>query len=206
MLLRIVFLPVFQFLQEQRLHSLSEQPVQVLNHPRVKKYLLIFKLNFLYSSLWPLPLLSLHTTEQHLGPASLFPAPTKHVSLGTGHQQNLAISPCFASFSTDGLVEALHIPCHIHLQNFQLLFNHMQFAWWDNRLCRFWINMKRSVSLKFSMLHKQETKPTMVLTILYSRQETRLSFNSNWNFCPRGPITNRSTLCILKFLEEVCIK
>lgn len=197
MLLRIVFLPMFEFLQEQRLHSLAEKPAQVLNHPRVKKYLLIFKLNFLHLSCGHC-LLFYHCTPLNntwgqllysLPPPSMYPwAQVIRV--------NLAISPYFASFSTDGLVEALHIPCHIHLQNFQLLFNHMQFAWWDNRLCRFWINMKRPVSLKFSMLPKEKTKLTMVLIILYSRQETRLSFNSNWNFCSHGPITNRSTLCI----------
>ena len=56
-----------EYLQRRRLHNLPGQPVPVSVTLRGKKFLLMFRRNFLCLSLCPLPLvLSLGTTEQSL--------------------------------------------------------------------------------------------------------------------------------------------
>jgi len=59
----------FEYLQGRRIHNLSGQPVPATL--RVKKFFLMFRQNFLFFSLCPLPLvLSLGTTEKSLAPSS----------------------------------------------------------------------------------------------------------------------------------------
>jgi len=60
-----------EYLQRRRLHNLPGQPVQGSVTLRGKKFLLMFRRNFLCFSLCPLPLvLSLGTTEKSLSPSS----------------------------------------------------------------------------------------------------------------------------------------
>lgn len=73
-LLRAVSSWVLNYCQRHRLHNLSGNLFQCLTNVMGKKFLLLFKWNFLHFSLCPLPLIpSLDTSEKSLALSSLLP-------------------------------------------------------------------------------------------------------------------------------------